>query len=70
MRALLGVDQELGQRTRLPAPSELADALGAIEVGEHQDVEGLRAGSGTEFELGIVEQRYNAVKEVVGGKGP
>jgi hypothetical protein len=27
-------------------------------------------GSGTEFELGIVEQRYDAVKEVVGARGP
>jgi hypothetical protein len=45
---LLAVDQELGERPRLRVPPELAEAVGALEVGEHQDVEQLGAGSRTE----------------------
>ena len=45
---LLAVDQELGERPRLGVPVELTDPVGPLEVGEHQDVEKLPAGSGTE----------------------
>jgi hypothetical protein len=45
---LLAVDQELGERARLGVPIELADPVGAFEVGEHEDVEQLGAGSGAE----------------------
>ena len=42
---LLAVDQELGEGPRLRIPPELADPVGAVEVGEHQEVEQLGAGS-------------------------
>ena len=38
---LLAVDQELGEGPRLRVPPELADPVGSLEVGEHQDVEQL-----------------------------
>jgi hypothetical protein len=45
---LFAVDQQLGEGPRLRVPPELADPVGALEVGEQQDVEQLGAGSGTE----------------------
>src|SRR5215208_3425956 len=45
---LLAVDQELGERPRLGVPVELADAVGPLEVGKHQDAEKLGARSGAE----------------------
>jgi hypothetical protein len=42
---LLAVDQQLGERTALGVAPELADPVGPLEVGEHQDVEQLGAGS-------------------------
>jgi hypothetical protein len=45
---LLAVDQELGEGAALRVASELADPVGSIEVGEHQDVEEFGAGDGTE----------------------
>ena len=36
---LLAVDQQLGECAALWVAPELADPLGALEVGEHQDVE-------------------------------
>jgi hypothetical protein len=36
---LLQVDQQLSEGPRLRVPPELADALGAVEVGEAEDVE-------------------------------
>jgi hypothetical protein len=45
---LLAVDQQLGECARLRVPPELADPVGSVEVGEHQDVELLGAGSGPE----------------------
>ena len=44
----LAVDQQLGERPRPGVPVELADPVGAVEVGQRQDVEQLCAGSGTE----------------------
>ena len=40
-------DQELGEGPALRVAPELADPVGAVEVGERQDVEQLSAGSGT-----------------------
>ena len=45
---LLAVDEELGEGPRLRVPPELADPVGPLEVGEHQDVEQFGAGSGAE----------------------
>ena len=36
---LLAVDQELGEGLRHRVPPELSDPVGAVEVGEHQEVE-------------------------------
>jgi hypothetical protein len=45
---LLAVDQKLRECAALRVAPELADPVGPLEVGEHQDVEKLGAGSGTE----------------------
>jgi hypothetical protein len=45
---LLAVDQEFGEGATLRVAPELADPVGPLEVGEHQDVEQLGAGSGAE----------------------
>jgi hypothetical protein len=42
---LFAVDQQLGEGPRLRVPPELADPVGSLEVGEHEDVEQLGAGS-------------------------
>jgi hypothetical protein len=42
---LLAVDQQLGEGPTLRVAPELADPLGAFEVGEHEDVEQLGARS-------------------------
>ena len=41
---LLAVDQQLGEGAALRVAPELADPVGSLEVGEHQDVEQLGAG--------------------------
>ena len=41
------VDQEFGEDAALWVAPELTDPVGSLEVGEHQDVEQLGAGSGT-----------------------
>jgi len=45
---LLQVDQQLAEGPCLGVPPELADPLGAVEVGEAEDVEQFGAGSWTE----------------------
>jgi hypothetical protein len=45
---LLAVDQEFGEGACLRVPPIGADPVGAVEVGEHQDVEQLGAGSRAE----------------------
>ena len=45
---LLAVDQQLGEGAALWVAPELADPVGALEVGEHEDVEQLGAGCGSE----------------------
>ena|SRR5215207_3363229 len=52
---LLAVDQELGEGPRLRVPPELADPVGSLEVGEHQDVEQLGAGSRSEGVQALAE---------------
>jgi hypothetical protein len=42
---LLAVDQKLGECAALRVAPELSDPVGSFEVGEHQDVEELGAGS-------------------------
>ena len=44
----LAVDEKLGERPRLRVPPELSDAVGALEVEQHEAVEQFGAGSGTE----------------------
>ena len=44
----LAVDQQFGEGAALGVAPELADPLGSLEIGKHQDVEQLGAGSGTE----------------------
>jgi hypothetical protein len=39
--------QQLAERPRLRVPPEGADRIGSLEVGQHQDVEELGAGSGS-----------------------
>jgi hypothetical protein len=45
---LLAVDQQLGEGAALRVAPELADPVGAVEVGEHENVEQLGAGSRAE----------------------
>jgi hypothetical protein len=45
---LLAVDQQLREGATLRVAPEPSDPVGALEVGEHQDMEELGAGSGTE----------------------
>ena len=45
---LLAVDQELGEGATLRVAPELADPVSSLEVGQHEDVEQLGAGSRTE----------------------
>jgi hypothetical protein len=42
------VDQELGEGATLRVAPELANPVGPLEVGEHEDVEEFGAGSRTE----------------------
>jgi hypothetical protein len=58
---LLATDQELGEGALWVAP-ELADPIGSLEVGEHQDVEKFGAGSRSE---GVEALLYSAL-ELVG----
>ena len=48
VRSFCAVDQELGEGATLRIAPELADPVGSLEVGEHQDVEQLGAGSWAE----------------------
>jgi hypothetical protein len=45
---LLAVDQELGEGAALRVAPELADPVGSLEVGEHEDMKQLNAGSRAE----------------------
>jgi hypothetical protein len=48
-------DQQLGEGAGLRVPPELADPVGPVEVGEHQDVEELGAGSRPERAESLTE---------------
>jgi hypothetical protein len=54
---LFAVDQEFAEGPGLGVPPVRADRIGAVEVGEHQDVEQLGAGSGTEGVEALTERR-------------
>ena len=43
---LLAVDQQLGEGAALRVAPELADPVGSLEVGKHEDVEQFGAGAG------------------------
>ena len=53
---------ELGERSSLRVPPVLADPVGAFEVGEHQNVEQLGAGSGTEGVQALTERMLHLLK--------
>jgi hypothetical protein len=63
---LLAVDQELGEGAALRVASVLADPVGSFEVREHQDVEQLGAGSGTEGGVYALTQLALEVLQVHG----
>jgi hypothetical protein len=50
---LLAVDQQLVQVATLRVVPELADPLGALDTGEHEDVEQLDAGVGPSVEASL-----------------
>ena len=62
---LLAVDQQLGEGAALRVAPELADPVGPLEVGEHQDVEQFGAGSGTEG----VQALSESALEFIGSHG-
>jgi hypothetical protein len=62
---LLAVDQQLGEGTALRVAPELADPIGSLEVGEHEDVKKLGAGSGAEG----VQACSQAAFELIGSHG-
>jgi len=62
---LLAVDQQFCEGATLRVAPELADPIGSLEVGEHQDVEKLGAGSGAER----VEACLETALEFVGAHG-
>jgi hypothetical protein len=54
-------DQQLGEGAGLRVPPELADPVGPVEVGEHQDVEELGAGSRPERAESLLESALEFV---------
>ena len=58
---LLEVDQELGGGATLRVAPELSDPVGSLEVGKHQDVEKLGAGSGAE---GVQASRGGLIRDL------
>jgi hypothetical protein len=62
---LLAIDQELGERAALRVAPELADPVGTLEVGQHQDVQELVAWSRAEG----VQARPSSALELVGTHG-
>src|SRR5215207_2747308 len=64
---LLAVDQQLGEGARLGVPPELADPVGAVEVGEHEDVEELGAGAGPRALRRARSRRSSSSGLILGG---
>ena len=58
---LLAVDQQLGEGAALRVAPELADPVGPLEVGEHQDVEQLGAGSRPEGVQAFTESAFELI---------
>ena len=56
---LLAVDQEFGEGAAFRVAPELTDPVGPFEVGEHQDVEQLGAGSGAECVEAFTEPSFD-----------
>ena len=54
-------ERQLGEGAALRIAPELADPPGALEVGEHQDVEQLGAGSGTEGVQALPESAFQLI---------
>jgi len=54
---LLPVEHQLSEGAALRVAPELADPVGPLEVGEHQDVKELGSGSGTEGVETVSERR-------------
>ena len=59
---LLAVDQQLGEGAALRVAPELADPVGTLKVGEHQDVEQLGAGGRPESVQAGTELALEAVR--------
>ena len=64
---LLAVDQQLGEGAALRVAPELADPVGSLEVGEHQDVEQLGAGSRPEGVQALLEPALDLSGLTAGG---
>ena len=58
---LLAVDQQLSEGPALRVAPELADPVGAVEVGEHQDVEKLGAASRPDGVQALLESALKLV---------
>jgi hypothetical protein len=56
-----GVDQEFGEGPRLGVAPIGADAVGPLEVGEHQDVKQLNAGSRPEGVQALVQSAFDVL---------
>jgi hypothetical protein len=59
---LLAVDQELGEGATLRVAPELADTVGPLEVGQHEHVEQLGAGSGTERVEALAQNSFELLE--------
>jgi hypothetical protein len=57
----LAVDQQLGEGATLRVAPELSDTVGSLEVGEHEDVEELGAGSGAESVEAGTESAFEVI---------
>ena len=58
---LLAVDQELGEGAALRVAPELSDPVGSLEVGQHEDVEQLGAGSRPEGVQALAESALELI---------
>jgi hypothetical protein len=56
------VDQQLGEGATLRVAPELSDPVGSLEVGKHQDVEQLGAGSGAERVQTLAESALGFIR--------
>jgi hypothetical protein len=61
---LLAVDQKLGEGATLRVAPELADPVGSLEVGEHEDVEQLGARSRPEGLKALREATLKVIRSI------